>query len=305
MSPLHEDQLGQDLRELASGQPFIPDLELIGRRARRRQRRGLALRGATAAGVAVLAAGGLFIAVHPTGGTSGRTPAGATASAGQHEATGTAPRAETVAYVTTQVKAALGNVNDYILRTDQVQTGAGGDTATNWTDPRTSNDYEVLNDPATGKSLAWLSTYLVNRVLTWKDIEADYSTHTWFTSVFHAAGPIQGSTAGATSTVLTPAQIKAWLDAGKLTILGHQEINGHDAIGLRSRWADGYRELWVDAQTFLPVREITADFANSNGPLKNVTLVANETWLPRTRSLLDMVNDVRIPAGFSQVAPPQ
>lgn len=44
---------------------------------------------------------------------------------------------------------------------------------------------------------------------------------------------IRGSTAGATSTVMTPAEIKGWLDAGGLKIVGHQEISGHQAIGLR------------------------------------------------------------------------
>jgi hypothetical protein len=39
--------------------------------------------------------------------------------------------------------------------------------------------------------------------------------------------------------------------------------------------------------------------------MKNVKLVVNETWLARTKSLLDMVNHVHIPAGFKQVAPPQ
>jgi hypothetical protein len=85
--------------------------------------------------------------------------------------------------------------------------GPGGNSATNWTDPRTGNDYEVLHDSTNGTSIAWLSTYLVNRVLTWKTVEADYSDHGWFVSVMHAAGPIQGSTAGATSTVMTPAEI--------------------------------------------------------------------------------------------------
>jgi hypothetical protein len=304
MSSPQEDQLGHDLRQLAAGQPFTPDLEMIRLRARQRRRRGLALRGAAAAGAAVLAAGGLFAAVHPAGGTvagRGGTAAGRSPSASPSAT----PHAETVAYVTKQVSAALANVNDYILRTDQTQTGAGGNSATNWTDPRTSNDYEILNDASNGKSIAWLRTYLVNRVLTWKDVEADYSTHTWFDSVFHAAGPIQGSTAGATSTVMTPQEIKQWLDSGQMKIVGHQEINGHDTIGLRTPWAGGYRELWVDSQTFLPVREITADFANTSGPLKNVKLIANDTWLPRSKSLLNMVNNVRIPAGFRQVAPPQ
>ena len=58
-----------------SGQPFTPDIDAIGLRARQRHRRGLALRGATAAGAAVLAAGGLFAAVHGTGGTAAGTAA--------------------------------------------------------------------------------------------------------------------------------------------------------------------------------------------------------------------------------------
>jgi hypothetical protein len=310
-----ETQLGDDLRELASGQLFTPDLATIKQLARQRHHRRLMRRGASAAGAAVLAAGGLFLGVHGFSGDQGAGPAGTTAvaavghssaSAGARAgaSVGVTAHAETVAYVTTQVKAALGNVNNYVLRDDQVQTGSGGDSATNWTDPRTSNDYEILNDSA-GKSIAWLSTYLVHRVLTWKVIQADYSTRTWFIDVFHAAGPIQGSTAGATSNVMTPAQIKSWLDSGQLKIIGHQVINGHHTIGLRSPWAAGYRELWVDSKTFLPVRTITADFASQKGPLRNVKLIDNDTWLPRTKSLIDKVNDVRIPAGFTKVAPPQ
>jgi hypothetical protein len=313
-----ETQLGDDLRELASGQPCTLDLATIKQLARQRHHRRVMRRGAGAAGAAVLAVGGLFFGIHGFSGDHGASgvTGGSTASAAVgHSGTsatahlgtnaGAPAHAETVAYVTAQVKAALGNVNDYVLRDDQVQTGSGGNTATNWTDPRTSNDYEILNDPTAGKSIAWLSTYLVNGVLTWKVIEADYSTRTWFVDVFHAAGPIQGSTAGATGNVLTPAEIKSWFDSGKLKIIGYRDINGHHTIGLRSPWAEGYRELWVDTQTFLPVRTITADFANQKGPLRNVMLIENDSWLPRTKSLLDKVNDVRIPAGFTKVAPPQ
>jgi len=70
-----ETQLGSELRQLVSGQPFTPDIEAIGLRARQRHRRGLALRGATAAGAAVLAAVGLLAAVHGTGGTAAGTTA--------------------------------------------------------------------------------------------------------------------------------------------------------------------------------------------------------------------------------------
>ena len=79
MNSTQETQLGDELRQLVSGQPFTPDIEAIGLRARQRHRRGRALRGATAAGAAVLAAGGLFAAVHGTGGTVAGTAAGTTA----------------------------------------------------------------------------------------------------------------------------------------------------------------------------------------------------------------------------------
>ena len=150
MNSPEETQLGDDLRQLASGHPFTPDLEAIGRRARQRHRRGVALRGATAAGVAVLAAGGLFIGLHGTGGTAAGTAAGNTAAStavGQRGTASAAPRTETVAYVTQQVKTALANVNNYILYSDESQTGSGGNSAAqNWVDPRTNNDYEILND---------------------------------------------------------------------------------------------------------------------------------------------------------------
>jgi hypothetical protein len=75
VNSLQETELGRELRQLVSGQPFTPDIDAIGLRARQRHRRGLVLRGATAAGAAVLAAGGLFAAVHGTGGTTAGTAA--------------------------------------------------------------------------------------------------------------------------------------------------------------------------------------------------------------------------------------
>ena len=301
-----ETQLSHDLRQLAAGESFTPDLAAIRQRARQRHRRGLALRGTAAAGVAVLAAGGVLAGLHGSGSAPGATAAGQTAAprAGTSAGQSGPPAVMTVAYVTARVKTALGNVDNYIVRDNQAETGPGGHSDVILSDPRTSKSYEVL--PAgNGTSLAWLSTYLVNKVLTWNDTEADYSTHTWFVDVFHAAGPIQGSTAGATSTIMTPAQIKTWLDSGRLKIVGHQVIGGHPAIGLRQPWIHGYREMWVDSTSFLPVRLIQADFADQKGPLQNDILIDNDTWLPRTSALLNEVNKVHIPAGFRQVAPPK
>lgn len=81
MNSPQETQLSHELRQLVSDQPFTPDIEAIGLRVRHRHRRSLALRGATAAGVAVLAAGGLFTAIHGTGSTAAGTTASQAPSA--------------------------------------------------------------------------------------------------------------------------------------------------------------------------------------------------------------------------------
>jgi hypothetical protein len=65
-----ETPLGHELRQLVSTQPFSPDIETIGQRARKKQRqRTMAVRGAVSAGAAVVVAGGVFTAVHGTGST--------------------------------------------------------------------------------------------------------------------------------------------------------------------------------------------------------------------------------------------
>lgn len=70
MNPSEETQLGRELRQLVADQPFRPDIDAIGRRARKRRQRNLTVRGAASAGAAVVVAGGLFTALHGTGGTA-------------------------------------------------------------------------------------------------------------------------------------------------------------------------------------------------------------------------------------------
>jgi hypothetical protein len=314
MNSPQETQLSHDLHRLASGQPFTPDLAEIKQLARQRHRRGLARRGTTAAGAVVLAAGGLFLGVHGssgdhgTAGTAVGTAVGPAASAAPSRSATAGPtvRTETVAYVAEQVKAALASVNNDVVRDDQVRTGQINDSGTNWTDSRTGNEFEILTSSTTGKSLSWLSTSSVNGVLTAHQVVAEYSTRTWFAEALRLTAALpRGSSVNDSSPVMTPAEIKTWLDSGKLAIVGHQSINGHDTIGLRGPWVRGYRELWVDSRTFLPVRVFVDYYASTSGPSQDLKLTGNLTWLPRTESLVNMVNHVHIPAGFNRVAPPR
>jgi hypothetical protein len=309
MNSPQETQLSHDLHRLASGQTFTPDLAEIKQLARQRHRRDLVRRGATAAGAVVLASGGLFFGVHGFSADHGQTDnaVGPTASAvpSQSASPGQTVRTETVAYVSQRVKTALTSVNGDIIRDDQVMTGERNNSGTNWTDSRTGNEFEILTDRTTGKGLAWLSTYPVDGVLTAHEVDASYSTRTWFATTLRlSGGPPHGSSVNTSSPVMTPSEIKTWLDSDKLKIVGHQSINGRDTIGLRSPWAAGYRELWVDSQTFLPVRVFVDYYANMGGPSHDLKLSGNLTWLPRTESVVNMVNHVHIPAGFKQVAMP-
>jgi hypothetical protein len=305
MNSPQETQLSRDLHQLASGKPFTPGLTEIKQLARQRHRRSLMRRG-TAAGAVVLAAGGLFFGVHGSSGDHGAAHTAASAVPSGSATAGATVPTETVAYVAKQVEAALASVNGDIIRDDQAFTGIRSDSGANWTDSRTGNEFESMSSSATGKSLAWLSISSVDGVRTAHQVVADYSTSTWYAdSLRLAAAPPQGSSVNTTSPVMTPAEIKAWLDSGKLAIVGHQDINRHDTIGLRGPWAAGYRELWVNSQTFLPVRIFVDYYANQGTPSQDLKLTGNLTWLPRTESLVNMVNHVHVPAGFTQVAPPR
>jgi hypothetical protein len=312
MNSPQETQLSHDLHRLVSGHPFTPDLAEIKQLARQRHRRVLVRRGVTAAaaGAVVLAAGGLVLGVHGSSGDHGTpdTAVGPATSAAPSRGATASPtvRTETVAYVAEQVKAALAGVNNDIVRDDQVRTGQINDSGTNWTDSRTGREFEILTSGTTGKSLNWLRTSSVNGVLTAHQVVADYATRTWFAESLRLASALpKGSSVNDSSPVMTPAEIKTWLDSGKLKIVGHQSINGHDTIRLRAPWVLGYRELWVDSRTFLPVRIFVDYYRNTFGPSKDLKLTGSLTWLPRTKSLVNMVNHVHIPAGFQQVAPPR
>lgn len=111
-----------------------------------------------------------------------------------------------------------------------------------------------------------------------------------------------GPTGGAAGT---PAQIKEMLASGHFKIAGHREINGHEATGLKGRFVEGYREIWVDSATFQPLQVIQAYFADTRGPLQHDITVFNESWLSRATALVSLVDHPKIPAGFTQVPAPQ
>jgi hypothetical protein len=264
-------------------------------RARSRARRRRTARGLLAGVPAVALAAGLVLAMQNNTRGPATSATGTTASPAAPAASAASqPAVETAAYVAKHVEAVLANANHYIIR-ETTNSYAGG-TYTSWTDPRTGSAYAVQGT-GSRKVLSWNSAYFVKRVLHWSTTEADYSTHTWFVSVIHAAGPVQGPLPKpADSGDVSPAQLRKWLKDGTMRVVGHGHVNGHQATTLRAQLAIGTLKTWVDSQTFEPVREISA-----LGAGQRHTLVFNESWVPRTARLVSLANHPQVPAGFTQV----
>jgi hypothetical protein len=264
-------------------------------RARSRARRRRTARGLLAGVPAVALATGLVLAMQNNTRGPATSATGTTASPAAPAASAASqPAVETAAYVTEHVEAVLANANHYIIR--ETTNSYSGGTYTSWTDPRTGSAYAVQGT-GSRKVLSWNSAYFVKRVLHWSTTEADYSTHTWFVSVIHAAGPVQGPLPKpADGNDVGPAQLRKWLKDGTMRVVGHGHVNGHQATALRAQLAIGTLKIWVDSQTFEPVREISA-----LGAGQRHTLVFNESWVPRTARLVSLANHPQVPAGFTQV----
>ena len=264
-------------------------------RARSRARRRRTARGLLAGVPAVALATGLVIAAQSRAPGPGSSATGTASSPAAPAASAVGqPAVETAAYVAKHVEAVLANADHYIIR-ETTNSYAGG-TYTSWTDPRTGSAYAVQGT-GSRKVLSWNSAYFVKRVLHWSTTEADYSTHTWFVSVIHAAGPVQGPLPKpADGSDVSPAQLRKWLKDGTMRVVGHGHANGHQATALRAQLAIGTLKIWVDSQTFEPVREISA-----LGAVQKHTLVFNESWVPRTARLVSLANHPQVPAGFTQV----
>jgi hypothetical protein len=264
-------------------------------RARSRARRRRTARGLLAGVPAVALATGLVLAMQNNPGGPATSATGTTANPTAPAASAASqPAVETAAYVAKHVEAVLANANHYIIR-ETTNSYAGG-TYTSWTDPRTGSAYAVQGT-GSRKVLSWNSAYFVKRVLHWSTTQANYSTHTWFVSVIHAAGPVQGPLPKpADGGDVSPAQLRHWLKDSTMRVVGHGHVNGRQATALRAQLAIGTLKIWVDSQTFEPVREIS-----SLGVGQRHTLVFNESWVPRTARLVSLANHPRIPAGFTQV----
>lgn len=286
---MNESQLIDDLRtaldEASSGIGASPGMAVRARASARRRRATRAV----LAGVPVLAlAAGAVVTLH------GAAPAG---SVSPSASAGGQPKVVTAAYVRKQVEAALADASDYMIK-ETSSTPYDGNVTT-WIDPRTAAIYSTPGE-GPGQSAQWSGTYWSGGYQNWRGTFVDYSQRTWSTSVERAGAPSAPSI-GDIVPGGSPAQLSQLLETGAFKITGYGDVNGHHAMALSADVGLYTEVTWVDTQTYQPVRLVKV-FHTAHP----ADLTVNEFWSPRTPSLVKLVNDPAIPAGYTQVAaPPQ
>jgi hypothetical protein len=107
----------------------------------------------------------------------------------------------------------------------------------------------------------------------------DFRARTWTTFTPHHRGKVE-TLADATQA------IRDAIASGQLRVIGHERVRGQDTIHLRASQSDN---LWVNANTYLPVRERSPAVGE-----------IDTDWLPRTAANLARF-ELAVPAGFKHL----
>jgi hypothetical protein len=114
--------------------------------------------------------------------------------------------------------------------------------------------------------------------------------------LFRFGLPGLGRTASSLPSTVATA-LRTAVACGSLEAAGHQEVDGVNAIELKSRAGSFMPEtIWVNPSTYLPVRVVVQP--SPGGP--GLKQTADISWLPATTQNLAKLT-VPVPAGFRQV----
>jgi hypothetical protein len=143
--------------------------------------------------------------------------------------------------------------------------------------------------PATAKKLkTHMLVGVVAAIGEIKDVE--YGNRTWSDQKDHV---LLDSDPASPQIVLYDIKHESW------TVVGRASLNGHDAIELSWAEAGATSYLWVDASSYLPLREIVN--VPVGGPGKLITTIDQTDYqlLPPTPANLALLT-TPIPTGFTQ-----
>ena len=261
------------------------------RRARPSGRRRVAVflaAGAAAAGIAVasIAAGG---AAKPGGHANGGTAQ-----------TATSPKLHTAAYVVGHISSAL-NANtavvDIIDHAPDSQTGKP--VVDEIWSSSLSDTYRIVDmTPAGQPTTGYLVTVKPHRTTS---IVIDYGNRTWSKTIYPFGSSSDARRPGPepTTPLQLAAQLRAKVKAGQVTLVGWATVDGQRAIHLREHMTHGQVNLWVDPDSYLPIREI--DTAPGVSQTSDQAIREDYRWRPATKANLRLLTPAgAIPPGFTQ-----
>jgi hypothetical protein len=254
--------------------------------------------GAAAVGIAVasVAAGG---AAKPSGHSAGTAAGPADGSAAGTVAT--SPKLHTAAYVVDHMKSALDANTAVVNIIDHAPDSQTGKPVLDeiWSSSL-SDTYRIVDMTQAGQpTTGYLVTVKPHQTTS---IVIDYGNRTWTKTVYPFGSATNGRRAAAAASS-TPrqlaTQLKAQVKAGQVTLVGWDTVDGQRAIHLVERSDKGDINLWVDPDSYLPIREIdTAPGVSQTSPQ---AIRDDYRWLPAIQANLRLLTPAgAIPAGFTQ-----
>jgi hypothetical protein len=289
MTALNDEQLGRllgdRLHEEMHTMTAPADLtETLHRRNRRRTR---ALGFAAVLPVIVAVAVGASLAFAP-GGTGG---GGATAET---------PEMLTVGYVAERTATALSGLPGYVQHETAKHVGRDGKPASMielWADPTTKRERQ-------DNKIFYGDVRSYTRALDGSTaVELNHDKKKWWTYPVTSLAPANTDQVQHLPPSLNPGDLKRAVDSGKVTLVGKERLNGRQTVHLQwlggpdsaldaAKTAEESMQIWVDAESYLPVRVINKLFTG--------TTTSDYEWLPRTRDNLAKVT-VSPPADYRKL----
>lgn len=275
-----------DFENLASAPAGYP-----GRRRQPRRpvtiRRALPVLAAGTAALAIGAAGVLALGPHSAPAPSTTTPA--------------PPKAKTAAFVVRQMQAAVNGNKAVLIVVEHAPDSTTGKPVFDetWSTPHgntsRSEDFTKTGKPTTG----YVLTITPHRTVS---IEVNYRARTWSktTYSFGSASSAPGPAPLPVTPKQSAARLRAQVAAGKVTLIGPATVDGQKAIELRQVSHLGQLSIWVDPQTYLPIREISTPPGVSQ--TSSQAIRDDYQWLPGTAANRRLVTAAAaIPPGFTEV----
>ncbi|RKR89985.1 hypothetical protein BDK92_4349 [Micromonospora pisi] len=296
MTALDDEQLGQllsnRLHEETHGMSAPSGLTETLHRRNNRRTWGLRIAGA----VPVVAAVALAASLSLSPGTESTPNAGGD----------TAPETLTVNLVSERTTTALGNLSDFVRHTrSDFKDGKGKATMTNesWVDTKTGRERTDETELASNSRTTVFKTGNGNDAIV-----IDHQKKKWWNDQIAAlpAGVEVTVTTGpngerietptgkkAVGPLIDPKELQDALAGGTLTLVGEESLDGRATVHLRWVPVPGSTtDIWVDADTYLPVRKTSA------GPKASDEI--NFEWLPRTPENLAKVEGAA-PADYKKL----